>query len=682
MDKTKLSDSEVVSKLIANLTQFQTDVVERNQYIDKRDRYLYGDGLMEEVSIPDGYDMTMYNYLRPITQIHATQLMQEEFGIYSYYDVDDQFVQDGKADDQQADEQKIAAQRLSNKAAEVKAWAKKDAIDAMIRDNGGHKIFVDGAQVGADYGSTLYQMWYEPKGKKIRIQLIESIQNWFPVWSDDNFRERVGDAYITQINPILAYQMYQDKVPEGGSFATSYSGEPLTTIQGTTTTLSASAGQTVSGSSTRRPMVTRIDYTGYLPNVCYEGGSFYSCKNGDETMISFKAVGNVIVQQITEQKLMPKFYYIPNSTVPRRPYGESDIPESALQLNGTIMQTKSNQLTRASKIIFPIIQAIGFENGSIPPRNNKEITIVPMQQGQEFRPVVFDTQSVEYERILKDLMGDLLQVTRVPRVLFDDPTVTLNSNQALLTSLRPMTDVVTKKQKNWEPVLTGMFDDALKLAAEYDPAMKQLMQDDTTYLYMRWPSALRKDDPAHQVMLLNDFHAGLISPQTYMESRGVRDVNEELNRIRAAMDDPYTAAMMGAQLGTLAHYRILEKEGIPSYGVNLPHITLRGDIAPQEVANMGHNYGWDQGPYGAGIGPVGHEGEKANEAWLNGAVQGLPAGGINPAAPQSGGAAQGPMATPGQNQPGAQPMSQPGSGATAVSPGGAIAQTNQRRGRR
>ena len=680
-----LSDSDVIHQLMTHLISYQTDIAERNTYIDKRDRYLYGDGLFETISIPDGFDQTLYNFLRPITTIHASQFMQEGFAMYSRYDKVGNAMLDPEKDAQQ-----IQANKLANMDSETKAFGKKKAIEAIIRDNGGYKIFIDGAQSGSDYGSTLYQMWFDESEKKIRIQLLESIQNWFPIWEDNNFRSRIGDAYVIQTSPLIANQKYQDKIPEGG-FPTTIGGDPLTTIQGLSTTLTNTAGETVSGSSTRRPMVTVINYTGYLPNIKEVGGEYVTCKDGDETMISFKAVGNVIVNKITNDAHMPRFYYIPNSVVPRRPYGESDLTESALQLNATIIQTKSSQLTRADKVLFPIVQMIGWENGSMPPRNQREMTLVPMQQGQQIVPVHFDTQSIEYDRIIADLTKDLLQVSRVPRVLFDDPSVSLNSNQALLTSLRPMIDVVTRKQKNWEPVLTQMFDDALELAALHVPAIAELLgaNDDSTgdnYLYVRWPSVMRKDDPAHQVMLMNDLNAGIKSIDTIMEERGIIDVEEEINRIASAMDDPTRAAIMGKALGQLAHYTIQKAAGIPAWGYNVPKVTLKGELPPQEVGNMAHTYGWDQGPYGAAIGPTGREGVAANDNWLNGGLingnafdggtaAGLPPGGINPSQGQ-------PTMTPDQNQPSPQPMSQPGSGPTSAGAAGSASMAHQRAGRR
>jgi hypothetical protein len=94
---------------------------------------------------------------------------------------------------------------------------------------------------------------------------------------------------------------------------------------------------------------------------------------------------------------------------------------------------------------------------------------------------------------------------------------------------------------------------------------------------------------------------------------------------------------------------------------------------------MASQMGWDQGPYGPGIGPQGNAGLAANDNFLNaGMVNGNAFDGGMPNIKQPNPA---PQATPDQNQPGSQPMSQPGSGASTTTPEGAVNQINQNQGR-
>jgi hypothetical protein len=713
---TKLSDEEIISKLQGNLVNYRTDIAERNTYIDTRDRYLYGDGLWEELNIPDGFDQTFYNYLRRITEIHANELMGEPFGIYSWFGTDNLSAMPG----QKPDPQKDQMTQIENQLRETKARGRKDAIEGIIRDNGGYRLFNDGAQVGSDYGSTLYQMWFDKEEGRIRLELIESIQNWFPVWADNSFRTRIGDAYISQIAVETANTKYGKYLPtDQAGFPTSYAGDPLINLQGSSSTMTNQQGQTTSSASTRRPMVTVYNYTGILPNVAYDKqGNFIEVAPGKEQKLSFKVVGNVVVEKITKEDYMPSFYYIPNRPVPRRPYGESDVPQAALEINATILQLKSDQHTLANKELFPMLKGHNYENASLPKRKQREAGFIPMAADQDVSVLAMPTNNLsEYARIIQDRMHDLLAITAVPATLFYDPETNHPSSTALMTSMRPMLSVVQRKQKVWEPILRQMFEDALKLAAKFDKSVKELVTDDEDwYLYVRWPSALRKEDPAHQAMLINDLRAGVKSVQTYMEERGYINPDQEIYRIGQDLKDKVRAGILGGKLGELAQFAIFEALGIPLWGFNQPHISLKGDLTPQQEGNMGAMQGWntpDQ-PFGASIGPQGLAGERANENEINqgfvtGGTQpyakyGMPTGStpgqpINPTqpgqpvqpgnpgaqAPATSGGAPSPQAAPivmpQQNQPDAMPMSMPGSGATTTSQQGAVRHGNQVRGK-
>ena len=697
----KLDDYEVISALKNNLINYRTDIAERNTYIDKRDRYLYGDGLFENIDIPDGFDKTMYNWLRRTVEINRDQVFGQNFGIYSHFRTDDVSIY-GK--DQKPE---LEAAELANKMRQTRAIGKQGAIRGMIRDNGGEAIFKQGKQVGGAYGSTLYQMWYDKDQKKIKIQLLESVQNWYPVWSDNNFRDRLGDSYVSQIALETANYKYIKFLPQGDQWPVSFAGDPLINIQGGTSTLTNQMGETVSSATTRRPMVTKMNYTGILPNIKYDKkGNFVYCDFGDETKVSFVSVGNSIVEKTTKEDYMPSLYYIPNHIVPRRPYGESDLVESALQINVTYVQRMCDLVTLANKITFPMIQAKGFELSGIPKRKQREMTVIPMSINQELKPVGMPEASGLEREVLNELKAQFMIVTGMPRLVFDEASVTTNSAAALNTTMSAMQGIVADCQANWEPVLIDMFEDALELAGRFDKKIKDLLDpEDDGYLYIRWPSSMHKDNPQHQSMLINDLRAGTLSLESYLEQRGTRNVDEEINRLRNDLKDPVKAAILGGKIGELAQFTIFESLGIPLWGFNTPKISLKGDLTPQQEGNMGSLYGWNDGPYGATIGPQGAEGRKENENVINQgftqtpgadpyAKYGMPAGvtpgqPINPSNPQAqgpagqnpGSAAPQPMLTPSQNQPATQPMSMPGSGAPAMSAQGAVAQQNQRRGK-
>lgn len=711
VDNTPLEDIDVITRLKGDLVSYRTDIAERNYYINDRDEYLYGDGLWQHLNIPIGYDRTFHNYLLRIIDIHTSQIMGQPFSVYSHYETQDTSQFDPKNDAAQ-----IKQIQIKNRMNELKAVGRQQAIKAMIRDNGGHRLFMDGARTGSAYGSTLLQMWYDKDAKKIRIVNLESIQNWFPIWGDNNFRERMGDAYVWQIALEKANVEYGKFLDGSETWPVTYAGDPLINLQGSSSALTNQPGETTSSASTRRPMVTMIDYTGYLAGIAYnKQGKFVQVSPGKETKLSFRIVGDKIVSRITEEKYMPRFYYVPNRVVPRRPYGESDLPRSALDICQTILQLKSDQITLANKELFPMLKGKNYENASLPKRKPRETGFIPMQADQDVEVLSLPTNNLQaYEAIIQDRMNDLLAVTAVPRMMFFDTEPTTGSNQAAMTSLRPIIDVVETKQKAWEPELVKMFTDALYLAAEYDKNLKAVVDDDSDWwLYARWSDALRKEDPAHQSMLINDLRAGVLSVESYMEARGYLDTDKEINRIEQDLSDKVKSAILGGKLGELAQFTIFEKLGIPLYGFNQPKITLKGDLTPQQEGNLASNQGFNEGPFGSSIGPQGQAGAKADENVVNSgmvnypganpyAKYGTPAGiqpgqQINPANPQgqAGPAAQpatesasspqggqsAPIVTPGQNQPAAQPMSMPGSGVTTTTPAGEVAHTNQKRGK-
>jgi hypothetical protein len=235
---------------------------------------------------------------------------------------------------------------------------------------------------------------------------------------------------------------------------------------------------------------------------------------------------------------------------------------------------------------------------------------------------------------MDELKEQFVRETGISRVLFDDPSVTLNSNQALMTSMKPTSDIAEAKKQLWGPVIKEIFTDALETIANYIPDVKDLVDKNEDWsLKVMWPSVMQKEDPVYQQMLLNRFNTGTMSMQTYLEAQG--ETKEEIDRIRDEMNDPITAAVLGKQLPAIAQMVIQATTA-----------ELQASLAAAFPEIFGQQ---EQGPAG-------------------------------PPAPQDGGAQPGPVATQAENVPGTGPVSQPGSGATAVSPQGAINQTNQQMG--
>ena len=680
-------DQELVSDIKTGLRQLDYDVTIRNDYMNTRDRALYGDGLYSGLEIDSWF--AEYNYTQRVIDIHTAQLMGRGFNVYSYYekeDIPEKVPGTPETPEGQEPDPSLPAPpslddvqgqvKAKNKLAKINADLRKKAIDSIIRDNGGMDMFKRGARQGSAYGNTVYKAWFDPKTKKYIINLIESVHNYRRGWADTNFRDSDFDSYVYQISIDKANRLYGDKLKPGESFEWSQEGEPLMdAFGGGNTGDPLNQTQTdIRPKETTRPMVTVIDFTGYRSKWGVEKGNLTEVEAGKESPFSVLIVGDKVVQTITDPKRLPKYYFIPNRVEPRRAWGRSDLPQSALDINREVIQLMADQRTWADKNLFRLIQAKGFTPSSIPRKKPRKTQVVAMSQEQSLEEMPTSQQSLqEWKQLVDQRIDAFVRLTGVGRVLFDDPSVTTNSNQALMTTLKGVVDIVEDKQSRWEPELTRMFTDALYTSAEFLPEMKPFVTEDPGwYLNIEWPSVLRREDATYQTMWLNLFNAGVISIDTYHQKIGIPDSTEEIERIKDNMADVIASAIMGHSLPEVAHQTLNKSLGIPSWGTITPKVQLRGDLAPEEVGNMAANYGWDKGPYGDGVTKVGFN---------------APTSTMDPTPdatlPMNESYAPAPMADPqmtSDNNTGMAPTSQPGSGATPVSPEGAIAQQQQQAG--
>lgn len=684
-------EEELVAKVYSALKLVDSDISNRNAYINKRDEVIYDEGLFDGLEFRDTQDKTLYNFLRRIVDIHVAQLMSRGVQVFSTYNkenpeeapANEQEVP-AEGQEQEAQDPKLKEQLADkrNKLKQANADARKKVIDGIMRDNGGKQLLIDGARVGSSYGTTIYKMWLDQKAKRIQIRLLETVQNYYAGFSDSDFRERDWDAYVYQISETQAYKNYGKKLKEDQKFATSVDGQPFTAyIDSDKNTALLNTANVTQDTRTSQPMVTVVDLTGILPEFSYKNGQFVKVKRGEEKPFSVMIVGKCPVQVITADKYMPRYYLIPNIREPRRAWGKSDISDSAIDINQSIIQVMSTWATLYHKEGWPTYMAKGFEGTKLPQRKRMATTFLPMSPEQNIELL---QQSNAYTSISKALVDELkealVRVTSISRLMFDDPTINPSSNQALMTTMKGLIDVVEDKQSRWEPVLLEMFTDALNLSAQAIPELKSIVEGDDWQLYAEWPSVLRREDATYQQMWLNLFNAGVISLETYMEKLGFADTTEEVDRIRDELTDPTTAAVLGKQLGALAQQTIMPPpENKPDVKVS-----LRGDLTPYQEANIASQQGFNSGPYPPTAGPQGQAGLAAQENADNvGFVQGNAFQGGTPIQ-------QGPDGQPIQDQPNpqltvdqntGQTASQPGSGqAPPVSPEGAINQMNQRNG--
>ncbi len=680
MNQSELK-KQIVQDVLGQLRAQEASILKRNQGIDKRYKYLYGTGLTDGLPKKPGFDDTTFNFVRLVPEIMGNQLMGRGFGITTTYLKTDISTFDlPTADQATAAQNKVEKDQahMLNGRRKVDADIRALALRSINLDNGGDALYMRAAKMQSYAGFVVLKHWLDMEEKKYKIVALENPNNFWRAWSNSNFREWDWSAYISQISASKANRDYGDYLGADESFATSRPGGSIW-VQ--------AAGEDVN--DLPQPMVWTIDLTGYVPGWAADAkGNLKMVKLGKETEMHMLIVGNQVCHIETSD--IPQFEVVSNMEEPMNPWGVSDISDDALSINKTIVQLARSWTTLAVKSLFYKMMFKGFTDMDMPQSMDMEVQGIPMEMDQEIAVIQQPQNFEEFHRVIEWMTQAFVRVTRIGLVMFNDPTAVSNSNQALMTGMKPLTDVIEEKQQRWFTALDRIYTHALNKLAEknIDPALTEAIKADPIWkVRIDFPSVLRKEDNAWQTLWLNLFNAGAISWSTFIEKVGPQDTSDELDRIRDDLADPVRAAIMGHDLRQLASFTINKSAGIPPWGYNIPKVTLRGDLTPQQEANMASNFGWNDGPYGSSIGPQGFEGTQANDNFINSGELAPGPGGVggdvipSHAKPQASAQPANPIAAPGMNTPGSAPVSQPGSGAPAVSPQGAVNMQNQRQGK-
>lgn len=599
---------EFVNVVRQKFKELDSEISQRNQEITERDDFVYGDRLERSLDIPVGHDLTSVNWLKRTVEIHKNMFMGRGFQMVSTYDTKDL--------NSAADEKDRQRLQVENDKSKAYAEARQQVIEAIKRDNGGDSLWADLAESASAVGDAAVKMYWDEDEKKVEICPIESIENLYVLWSDSNFREARAYAFVNQVDK-------QEAIGEYGAsddVTTSPAGSPMEVL--------ATTG--VSNQFSGQPMVTVMEVTGKIEGWGVENGKLTKVKVGKETELNAMIVGNQVVRLISDKKKLPKYYLLPNKRQRRRPWGRSDISDAAIDINLTYIETLSDWRTAASRTNFNKYKAFGFsQDTDFPKPQPRKIEILPLSTGQDIVELnQSQTNGIDWGRQLDELKEQYVRETGISRVLFDDPSVTFNSNQALLTSMKPTSDIAEAKKQLWTPVMVELFSDALELVAAHNPDLADLVsEDDSWNLKVNWPSVLQKEDPVYQSMLLNRFNAGTMSLQSYLEAQG--ESHEEVERIKDEMTDPLTAAILGKQMPALAQILVQAataeiqswmasvmpqpqpEQGQP--GANEPGVNPNGGAAAQVMPD-------NQATGGAGVQPVSQPGTGATAAGAEGAL--------------------------------------------------------------
>lgn len=509
IDLGKKKREMVVQAIRQALNSVEQEIVDRNEYINERDKLIYDvDFIISELDIKAGFDATNHNYLPRATEIHSNQVMGRFFSPIVRYDKeDDSLFAEGS--------QEAEAIKLSNENKAAMAGNAKRFIMDILERNVWKEVFGTMADTASLGGTGLIKKFYDTEDKMPRFSQIESVQHFRTLWADDNFRQRDGDAYIDMISVDSANRLYSKGLKAGDTFSKQETDNLRDDLK----------------DQTDLPMVTRIEFVGLIYGI-NDNEPFYA-------MI----IGDALVKYETRKEYFPKFYLFPNKIKLRRPWGLSDISDQAISVQKSYIERMSDYVTLINKILFPMIKAKGFEDTNLPKKEPREVQVFPMSLDQDMEALQFSPLTYPYDRILSENKESLFRILGLGRVLIDDPTVSFESSQALVTGMKSTIDIAEKKQARWQRTIVELLEDCLDDWKFFNKDVREAVGDEYS-IDIEWPSVLRKEDAGFNSMLFNDVSRGFMSIETYLEKKDVRDPQEEIERIKSNMEDPILGAIV------------------------------------------------------------------------------------------------------------------------------------------
>ena len=358
------TQKDFVSEVRSKLKTLDTEISDRNDKIQKRDNFIYGDGLREAINVPIGHDFTRVNWLRRTVEIHKNMFMSRGFHVLSTYDTNDI--------SEVAEENEKRRLEIENDKEKEFAEARMQTIKAIKEDNGGDAFWANLAENASAIGDVAIKMYYDEDSEKIELCHIESIENLYALWSKDDFRDVEAYGFVYQVSKSEAISEY------GASedVATSPLGRPLDAISTNNVAIATNFGQ---------EMVSILEVTGKIEGWTAENGQLKRCKVGQETEINVLIIGDEVTRLITDKKKLPKYYILPNKRQRRRPWGVSDISDAAIEINLTYIETLSDWRTVSSKVNFPKFKAFGFSPAQKLHNNTKRLRKRSKKQTKNIR---------------------------------------------------------------------------------------------------------------------------------------------------------------------------------------------------------------------------------------------------------------------------------------------------------
>ena len=271
------TEKKFIARVREKFASLNSEINERNQSIQRRDDYIYGDLLTKSLNIPIGHDVTSVNWLKRTVEVHKNMFMGRGFQVVSTYNTDNMQNVD--------DEQQKQQLKIENTKRKEFAEARKRLCDAIIEDNGGNAFWMDAAENASAVGFTVVKAYWDKDDKKYVLSIVESVENVYVLWNRDNFRSIDAVAFIYQVSVQEAVEDYG----AAKDVATSPLGRPL----------EAMVSQTgVNVQFTTQPMVTIMEISGKVEGWKSEDGVLKECQVGKETTINTLIIGDKVTRTL------------------------------------------------------------------------------------------------------------------------------------------------------------------------------------------------------------------------------------------------------------------------------------------------------------------------------------------------------------------------------------------------
>lgn len=560
------SKRQAVTVIRNMMSELETDVSTRNTTMNDRYNVVYKGGIMAGLRIRAGHDMTQYNYLGRVVEIHSAKLFGRMPAIVTKYDTENINLYNlGVTNPEEAATDKEKA-KLRNQRRATDNEIRNNTIKAIIEDNRMEELLNRAAHIGSWSGVSIIKGWVDKEAKTYRFSLIEQPQNFMRYWANSNFRDSEADFFAYQISQSSAYRQYGDKLGDNESFSSSTGNYWW----------KADEADDLSKKAIKKVWV--VDATGYFPGITTDGkGNLKECAKGKETKVNVLIVGDVVVQVV--DKDVPTYWVVNNDEIAGKPWGSPDISDELISVNRTMIETMSDWRTASWKVTFPKLKFMGYDEMDLPAIDERTSFGVAVGEGQDIQPLHLENTLQEFPRLMQELWNSFTKLSKVSRVMLDDPTVDAVSNQALMTTMGGLVDVTEGKQKRWAPKLVDMFETALKAVAQFDETLAEAVNEHDFRVAVKWASYFRREDPSYWQMLLNLWNAGVLSPESYLESMSF-DAEDEIDRMRDAMEDPVRSAMIGHTLNQMSLMTAQKSQPMPPMEQGVP---MSPDALPQQA---------------------------------------------------------------------------------------------------